>query len=182
MTDRSGDVESASRWRDAENKLEALRSGAFLRRQAPWGPGGAAECLETFVSDTSEIRLGGRVRMRPKLLGVRQDALADALGLAFQPVQKYERGANRISASKPYEIAKALEVPVSFVFDGLADPVTGEPDEVGVACGGVIAEFLNTPEGLEPAELFPKTSQDPVGRQVLGLVRAMAEDESRKKA
>src|SRR3954464_8804994 len=72
-----------------------------------------------------DMHVGGRVRMRRKLLGVSQEQLADSLGLTFQQVQKYERGANRVSASKLYEIAKTLQVPVSFFFDGLADPMDG---------------------------------------------------------
>jgi transcriptional regulator with XRE-family HTH domain len=142
------------------------------------------------MTDTSEARManvvdlhvGSRVRMRRKILGVSQEALADALGLTFQQVQKYERGANRVSASKLYDIAKTLQVPVSFFFEGLANPATAETDEVGVASGRVITEFRTTPEGLELAELFPKIGRGPVRRQVLGLVRAMAEDESREQA
>ena len=56
-----------------------------------------------------DLHVGGRVRMRRKLLGVSQEQLADSLGLTFQQVQKYERGANRVSASKLYEIAKTLQ-------------------------------------------------------------------------
>ena len=128
-----------------------------------------------------DLHVGGRVRMRRKLLGVSQEHLADALGLTFQQVQKYERGANRVSASKLYEIAKTLQVPVSYFFDGLADPMTSEVDEVGAAAERVVTEFLNTPEGLELAEIFPKIGRGRVRRQVLDLVRAMAEDETREK-
>ena len=145
--------------------------------------------METFVTDTPETRtpnvvdihVGGRVRMRRKMLGISQETLADALGLTFQQVQKYERGANRVSASKLYEIAKTLQVPVSFFFDGLADPVANESDDVGAAADRIITDFLNTPEGLELAEMFPKIGRGRVRRQVLDLVRAMADDESRDK-
>jgi transcriptional regulator with XRE-family HTH domain len=145
--------------------------------------------METFVTDSPEARtpnivdihVGGRVRMRRKMLGVSQETLADALKLTFQQVQKYERGANRVSASKLYEIAKTLQVPVSFFFDGLADPMTDEVDEVGAAAERVVTEFLNTPEGLELAEMFPKIGRGRVRRQVLDLVRAMADGESADK-
>ena len=97
-----------------------------------------------------DLHVGGRVRMRRKLLGVSQEQLADSLGLTFQQVQKYERGANRVSASKLYEIAKTLQVPVSFFFDGLADPMDGsDGDEVGLQAERIVQEFLTTPEGLE---------------------------------
>ncbi len=118
--------------------------------------------------------------MRRKLLGVSQEQLADSLGLTFQQVQKYERGANRVSASKLYEIARTLQVPVSFFFDGLADPMDGsDNDEVGQQAERIVQEFLTTPEGLELAEVFPKINRGRVRRQVLDLVRAMAEEAGR---
>lgn len=127
-----------------------------------------------------DLHVGGRVRMRRKLLGVSQEQLADSLGLTFQQVQKYERGANRVSASKLYEIAKTLQVPVAFFFDGLADPMEGsDGDEVGQKAERIVQEFLTTPEGLELAEVFPKIGRGRVRRQVLDLVRAMAEDAAR---
>src|SRR6188768_2616137 len=79
-----------------------------------------------------DLHVGGRVRMRRTLLGVSQEQLADSLGLTFQQVQKYERGANRVSASKLYESARALQAPVSFFFEGLADPLDGgDGDDAG---------------------------------------------------
>jgi transcriptional regulator with XRE-family HTH domain len=130
-----------------------------------------------------DLHVGGRVRMRRKLLGVSQEQLADSLGLTFQQVQKYERGANRVSASKLYEIAKTLQVPVSFFFDGLADPMDGsDGDEVGQQAERIVQEFLTTPEGLELAEVFPKIGRGRVRRQVLDLVRAMAEEAARAEA
>jgi transcriptional regulator with XRE-family HTH domain len=127
-----------------------------------------------------DLHVGGRVRMRRKLLGVSQEQLADSLGLTFQQVQKYERGANRVSASKLYEIARTLQVPVSFFFDGLADPMEGsDNDEIGQQAERIVQEFLTTPEGLELAEVFPKIGRGRVRRQVLDLVRAMAEEAAR---
>lgn len=77
-----------------------------------------------------DVHVGLRVRLRRQRLGLSQDALAKALGLSFQQVQKYERGTNRVSASKLFEIAGALEAPVAWFFEGLvqsdADPETAE--------------------------------------------------------
>ena len=130
-----------------------------------------------------DLHVGGRVRMRRKLLGVSQEQLADSLGLTFQQVQKYERGANRVSASKLYEIARTLQVPVSFFFDGLADPMGGsDADEAGLHAERVVQQFLTTPEGLELAEVFPRIGRSRVRRQVLDLVRAMADDAVRSDA
>src|SRR5512145_2081507 len=65
--------------------------------------------------------VGLRIRMRRKELGVSQERLAEAVGITFQQVQKYERGANRVSASKLWEIAAALKTPVAYFYDGLGD-------------------------------------------------------------
>src|SRR6476469_11228976 len=69
-----------------------------------------------------DVHVGSRVRMRRMLLGISQDKLGEAIGLTFQQVQKYERGANRIGASRLYELSRVLDVPVSFFFDD-TDPV-----------------------------------------------------------
>lgn len=138
--------------------------------------------LEARTPDLVDLHVGGRVRMRRKMLGVSQEHLAAALKLTFQQVQKYERGTNRVSASKLYEIARTLQVPVSYFFDGLADPVTAESDDVGEAANRVITDFLNTPEGLELAAIFPKIGKGRVRRQVLDLVRAMADEDASKTA
>ena len=120
------------------------------------------------------MHVGARVRMRRRFLGLTQQALAESLCLTFQQVQKYERGANRISASKLYEIARALKVPAHYFFDGLAD--TGaEADDAARAAEVSIREFLMTPEGQELAQLYPSIESARLRRQVLELVRAVAE-------
>jgi len=122
-----------------------------------------------------DLHVGARIRMRRKILGVSQERLAEDLGLTFQQIQKYERGANRVSASKLYEIAKSLQSSVAYFFEGLAD-TTGE----GVAEGGepYVHDFLMTSEGLELAGLFPKITRPKVRRRILELVRSMAEEDA----
>ncbi len=122
-----------------------------------------------------DLHVGARIRMRRKILGVSQERLAEDLGLTFQQIQKYERGANRVSASKLYEIAKSLQSSVAYFFEGLAD-TTGE----GVAEGGepFVHDFLMTSEGLELAALFPRITRPKVRRRILELVRSMAEEEA----
>jgi transcriptional regulator with XRE-family HTH domain len=127
-----------------------------------------------------DIHVGRRVRQRRKTLGVTQERLAEDLGLTFQQVQKYERGANRVSASKLYEIAKSLRTTIGYFFEGLADPSTAY-DMPGMAepdTEQFVTEFLMTPEGLELAELFPKIRRSRVRRRVLDLVRSMAEEDA----
>jgi transcriptional regulator with XRE-family HTH domain len=123
-----------------------------------------------------DLHVGSRVRMRRKILRVSQEKLAEGLDLTFQQVQKYERGANRISASKLFEIAKALNTPVSYFFDGLHE--TTNPALLGFAEAGndqFVHDFLMTSEGMELAMLFPKIPKGRVRRRLLDLVRAMGE-------
>src|SRR5579875_3340915 len=95
--------------------------------------------------DPIDVEVGARIRVRRKFLSLSQQTLAEALGLTFQQVQKYERGANRVSASKLYEIARALQTPVSYFFEGLVETGSQEADEARGAELS-IREFLMTPE------------------------------------
>jgi len=126
-----------------------------------------------------DLHVGARIRMRRRMLGVSQEKLADALGLTFQQVQKYERGANRVSASKLYEIAAALKTPVSYFFEGLADPSAGEAEDAapGATAEQSVHAFLMTSGGLELAGLFPRLPRGRLRRRVLDLIRAMVGDE-----
>ena len=115
--------------------------------------------------------VGLRLRMRRKELGISQEKLAEAIGLTFQQVQKYERAANRVSASKLWEMARALSTSIGYFYEGLGDtletPGSNLPRES-------MQDFLMTPEGLELAATFPKIPRGKVRRRVLDLVRAMA--------
>jgi len=79
--------------------------------------------------DPLDSHVGSRIRLRRLLLGYSQEKLGDALGLTFQQVQKYERGANRVSASRLFDLASVLGVPVSFFFDDLSPEVTAQVDQ-----------------------------------------------------
>jgi len=120
--------------------------------------------------------VGLRIRLRRKELGVSQEKLADAIGLTFQQVQKYERAANRVSASKLYEMARALETSIGYFYEGLEDAAHGAPS--ADRAGPLFHDFLMTPEGVELAGLFPKLRRSRVRRRVLDLVRAMVDDEA----
>jgi len=114
--------------------------------------------------------------MRRRVLGMSQQALAEQLGLTFQQIQKYERGSNRVSASKLYEIARALSATVGHFFEGLPDPSGGEGKPEAARLEGSIRDFLLTPEGMELALLFPRIPQAKLRRQVLEVIRALAEE------
>ena len=123
--------------------------------------------------------VGLHIRMRRKALGISQERLAESLGLTFQQVKKYERGANRVSASKLWEIARALRTNVAYFYEGL------ESEDQETTRGFIAAnaqEFLLTPEGMELAATFPRVRRPGVRRKVLDLVRAMAEMEAEEPA
>jgi transcriptional regulator with XRE-family HTH domain len=117
-----------------------------------------------------DCHVGLRVRLRRKEMGVSQERLAEALGITFQQVQKYERGANRVSASKLWEIAGALKTPVSYFYDGLCDQ-----DSLG-AGRDVAQEFMLTAEGLELMAAFPRIVEPAIRRKIVELIRVVAED------
>jgi transcriptional regulator with XRE-family HTH domain len=119
--------------------------------------------------------VGAMVRMRRKALGLSQDKLADALGLTFQQVQKYERGTNRISASKLFQIAETLQAPVSYFFRDL-DGTAEQEGFSGTVSEASVHAFLMSQEGLDLARLFPRL-KPALRRRVLDLVRTMAEGE-----
>ncbi len=121
-----------------------------------------------------DLHVGGKVRTRRKFLGISQEELANEIGLTFQQIQKYESGANRISASKLFEISRMLRVPIAYFFEGYAalhemieDPATGQ----------AIHSFLMTTEGLELAEAFPRIKAPERRRKIIELVRVIAAGE-----
>ena len=119
--------------------------------------------------------VGERVRARRKQLGLSQDKLAEALGLTFQQVQKYERGVNRISASKLFEAAGALSVDVPFFFDGL--PQSGA-DGVAEPDAPAFQALTLTPEDTELLTAFRSIPGKRMRRRVMELVRELAQEAS----
>jgi transcriptional regulator with XRE-family HTH domain len=114
--------------------------------------------------------VGLRIRLRRKELGVSQERLAESIGLTFQQVQKYERAANRVSASKLWEMARALDTTVAYFYEGL--PLNGRLE---LGSGPRLEDFLLTAEGMELARYFPQIAKSGVRRQILELVRTMAD-------
>jgi len=122
-----------------------------------------------------DVHVGGRVRVRRRLIDMTQETLADLINVTFQQVQKYERGSNRISASKLFGIAEALDVPISYFFEGL-DPAEGGRTAGVSGLDANIQSFLSSSEGLELARLFPRIARGPLRRRILELVRAAVVD------
>lgn len=117
--------------------------------------------------DPVDIHVGARVRLRRTLVGLSQMELGGAIGLTFQQVQKYERGYNRISASMLHRIAGALDVPVSFFFDAMADGMKLSPP----LCDDPLTR-TDSVELLRYYHRIPKALR----RQVLDLVKAMGRE------
>ena len=123
-----------------------------------------------------DTHVGSRVRLRRMLLGMSQERLGESMGLTFQQVQKYEKGVNRIGASRLYQISKILDVPVQFFFEEAPQIGDGSPAR-GMAeadSEAFILEFLNSREGLELNRAFVKIGDAKVRKSVVDLVRALS--------
>jgi transcriptional regulator with XRE-family HTH domain len=125
-----------------------------------------------------DVHVGGRVRLRRTMIGMSQDKLADALGLTFQQIQKYEKGVNRIGASRVFEISKILNVPIQFFFDDY-DMRTGSYGfaEQGPDDGASMMELLNSPEGVQLCKHFASIRDPKVRKRVLELVKTLSDGE-----
>ena len=118
--------------------------------------------------------VGGRVRMRRKMLGMSQEKLGDGLGLTFQQVQKYEKGTNRIGASRLQHISQLLQVPVPFFFEG-APRLPGESTGIGPAPSpAYVFNFLATTDGLALTKAFMQIKQTSMRRRIVNLVQEIA--------
>ena len=122
--------------------------------------------------------VGARLRMRRVAVKMSQGKLGEALDVTFQQIQKYEKGANRVSASKLQQIARVLNVPPSFFFDGApsggvnAPPGFAEPDSESY-----LAEFLSTNEGVQLNRAFARIRDPAVRRRVVELVSTLADQQ-----
>src|SRR5688572_16911801 len=128
------------------------------------------------VPNPIDKHVGSRVRMRRMMLAMSQEKLGDALGLTFQQVQKYEKGANRISASRLQQIAKMLDVPVSFFFDGAPTDDTPSGSFSDAASTTYISDFLSTSEGVQLTKAFVRIRNGRVRRRIIDLAEALAEE------
>jgi transcriptional regulator with XRE-family HTH domain len=127
-----------------------------------------------FGPNPVDRHVGLRIRLRRKELGLSQEKLAESIGLTFQQIQKYERAANRVSASKLWELARALQISVGYFYEGLGDSGISTLSQTPSA---TVQDFLLTTEGVELATLFPRIRQARLRRKILELVRVMADDE-----
>jgi len=117
--------------------------------------------------------VGSRVRMRRMMLSMSQEKLGDALGLTFQQVQKYEKGTNRIGASRLQQISNILQVPVSFFFEG-APNMPGHTGMGEAPSPAYVSDFLATSDGLSLTKSFMKIKSNKLRRRIVDLVEQIA--------
>jgi transcriptional regulator with XRE-family HTH domain len=119
--------------------------------------------------------VGSRVRMRRMMLSMSQEKLGDALGLTFQQVQKYEKGTNRIGASRLQQISHILQVPVAFFFEGAPSGSTSHTDGMKEAPSpAYVSDFLATSEGLALTKAFMRIKEAKLRRRIVDLVEEIA--------
>ena len=119
--------------------------------------------------------VGSRVRMRRMMLGMSQEKLGDALGLTFQQVQKYEKGSNRIGASRLQQISLILQVPISFFFEGAPPPPGSEAGLGEAPSPAYVTDFLATSDGLTLVKAFTRIRSSKLRRRIVDLVEEMAD-------
>jgi transcriptional regulator with XRE-family HTH domain len=114
--------------------------------------------------------VGSRVRMRRIMLGMSQEKLGEGLGLTFQQIQKYEKGTNRIGASRIQQISEILQVPVSFLFEGSPGSSAGAERFDGAPSPAYVADFLATTEGLALIRAFTRVPDIKLRRAIVDMV------------
>ena len=126
------------------------------------------------VPNPIDKHVGSRVRMRRMMLSMSQEKLGDALGLTFQQVQKYEKGTNRISASRLQQMSNILQVPVPFFFEG-APHVPGQHKETDESPSpGYVSEFISSSDGLALIKAFMQIKDAKLRRSIVNLVDEIA--------
>src|SRR5215467_11916532 len=129
------------------------------------------------VPNPIDKHVGARVRMRRMMLNMSQEKLGDALGLTFQQIQKYEKGTNRIGASRLQQISHVLQVSVAFFFDG-APHLQSAGDGMNEAPSpAYVADFLATSEGLSLTKAFMRIKEPRLRRRIVDLVEEIAGDD-----
>jgi transcriptional regulator with XRE-family HTH domain len=137
-------------------------------------------------SSPIDVHVGGRIRLRRTLLGMSQERLGEALGLTFQQVQKYERGTNRVSASRLFDLARVLDVPISFFYDDMPEAIGGVgPSGPRAASGFADAqdafghdEALHRRETLELVRAYYRIADPALRRRLFDLIKTMGPSEA----
>ena len=128
-----------------------------------------------------DVHVGTRIRLRRTLLGMSQERLGEALGLTFQQVQKYERGVNRVGASRLFDLSRVLDVPISFFFDDMPESLTNSfgvppgrrPATQTQSAEGLGDEPINRRETLELVRAYYRITDPAIRKRVFELIKSM---------
>ncbi|MEQ1937622.1 helix-turn-helix transcriptional regulator [Mesorhizobium sp. CN5-321] len=124
-----------------------------------------------------DTHVGSRIRLRRNMLGMSQEKLGENLGITFQQVQKYEKGTNRVGASRLQAIASILGVPVAFFFEDAPGQDTAAGGFAEESPTAFAVEFCSTPEGLQLNRAFYRIADPKVRRRIVDLVKSLSDDE-----
>lgn len=141
---------------------------------------GAAEERNARKANPMDVHVGTRVRLRRVLLGMSQEKLGELLGLTFQQVQKYEKGVNRIGASRLFDLSHVLGVPVQYFYDDAPMSLTAVSSSPGFAETNndtYVSEVLASREGIELNKAFARIGDPRVRRSIVDLVKNLAGEE-----
>jgi transcriptional regulator with XRE-family HTH domain len=127
----------------------------------------------------TDTHVGKRLRMRRLMLGLSQTKIANALGLSFQQVQKYEKGANRIGASRLRHLSQILEVPETFFFEGVPQAHDQHHAQTDAPSPQYVSDYLATPEALDLTRAFMQIPDAKLRRAIVKLVEQLAAAEDR---
>ncbi|MGI3779050.1 MAG: helix-turn-helix domain-containing protein [Janthinobacterium lividum] len=134
-----------------------------------------------------DVHVGGRIHLRRAILGMTQAALADLLGVSFQQVQKYESGMNRVSASRLYDISKALKTPISFFFSDIGDDLDAVEVSIGTQAGVYRSDHISgtaIPDDLYSLEsrklilAYYRIGNPQVRKRILELIQSLDPDDT----
>lgn len=126
------------------------------------------------LPDPTDKHVGTRVRMRRLMLDMSQTDIARAVGLTFQQVQKYEKGTNRVSASRLQQFSKILEVPIPFFFEGLATPKSTSKQTTDAPSPAYVSDFLASSDGLSLVKSYTRIKNPGLRRAIVNIVKSLA--------
>jgi transcriptional regulator with XRE-family HTH domain len=135
--------------------------------------GSVKQAIAKKAPNPIDKHVGSRVRLRRMMLGMSQTKLGDGLGLTFQQVQKYEKGTNRMGASRLQHISHLLQVPVPFFFEG-APHLSGQPGFGTAPSPAYVSDYLATTDGLALTKAFMRIKELSLRRRIVALVEEIA--------
>ena len=133
---------------------------------------------EKKIPNPIDIHVGSRVKLRRTMQNMSQEKLGEALGITFQQIQKYEKGTNRIGASRMQQISAALNVPVEFFFEDAPLPAGASPVSGMAEAGSTsyVVDFLSSSEGIQLNRAFVRITKPAIRRRIIDMVRTLADE------